>query len=245
MSSTATVTKPTEALTSSTPIDILQNDFAKVYTHLHPILVLALFYYQFPSLVADPVLSLTSSLAPLGILQIAYVTICLPATGAMAAPTAPLKPGQRRKAGSKSEAGTGEKIVPAFLCLVLSVILGTPLLTLSLILFGAPLTTHQLHTLLCAAHVSLLASIPLIYVHGVEAARWRDVVSLMSPVDEVFGAAVGTLVGAWLGAVPIPLDWDREWQKWPVTIVTGAYVGFVVGKIAGGYLFKGRRIEFD
>lgn len=24
--------------------------------------------------------------------------------------------------------------------------------------------------------------------------------------------AIGTLVGCWLGAVPIPLDWDRPWQ---------------------------------
>jgi phosphatidylinositol glycan class F len=23
---------------------------------------------------------------------------------------------------------------------------------------------------------------------------------------------VGTLVGAWAGAIPIPLDWDRPWQ---------------------------------
>ena len=38
---------------------------------------------------------------------------------------------------------------------------------------------------------------------------------------------------------------DREWQKWPVTIVTGAYIGFAVGKLAGGLLLKGRKIMFD
>lgn len=38
---------------------------------------------------------------------------------------------------------------------------------------------------------------------------------------------------------------DREWQKWPVTIVTGAYIGFVVGKTLGGLLFKGAKIKFD
>lgn len=37
---------------------------------------------------------------------------------------------------------------------------------------------------------------------------------------------------------------DREWQKWPITIVTGAYVGCVVGKFAGGVLLRGKRIEF-
>lgn len=69
--------------------------------------------------------------------------------------------------------------------------------------------------------------------------------SAQSPFDEVFGAAVGAGVGAWLGAVPIPLDWDREWQKWPVTIVAGMYMGWAAGKVLGGWVVKGRRIEFD
>jgi len=37
---------------------------------------------------------------------------------------------------------------------------------------------------------------------------------------------------------------DREWQKWPVTIVTGAYVGYAVGKLLGGTLLKGKKIMF-
>jgi phosphatidylinositol glycan class F len=38
---------------------------------------------------------------------------------------------------------------------------------------------------------------------------------------------------------------DREWQKWPITIVTGAYIGFVVGKLLGGTLLKGKKVMFD
>ena len=45
--------------------------------------------------------------------------------------------------------------------------------------------------------------------------------------------------------VPIPLDWDREWQKWPVTIVTGSYLGWFVFRFAGEYLLRGKRIKFD
>lgn len=61
----------------------------------------------------------------------------------------------------------------------------------------------------------------------------------------MFGGVVGACIGAWLGAVPIPLDWDREWQKWPVTVVTGLYLGYLVGKGVGGTLLKGKRIKFD
>lgn len=57
--------------------------------------------------------------------------------------------------------------------------------------------------------------------------------------------SLGACVGAWLGAIPIPLDWDREWQKWPVTIVAGLYIGAVVGKLAGGFLCKGMKMKLN
>lgn len=57
--------------------------------------------------------------------------------------------------------------------------------------------------------------------------------------------SLGACLGSWIGAIPIPLDWDREWQKWPVTIVTGLYIGAVLGKLAGEYLFKGRMIKIS
>ena len=31
-------------------------------------------------------------------------------------------------------------------------------------------------------------------------------------LEWTYWGAIGTFIGAWLGAVPIPLDWDREWQ---------------------------------
>lgn len=31
-------------------------------------------------------------------------------------------------------------------------------------------------------------------------------------LEWAYWGAIGTFIGAWLGAVPIPLDWDREWQ---------------------------------
>lgn len=64
-------------------------------------------------------------------------------------------------------------------------------------------------------------------------------------MDEVYGQALGALAGAWVGAIPIPLDWDREWQKWPVTIICGMYLGAVIGKLAGGHLFRGAKMKIN
>lgn len=64
-----------------------------------------------------------------------------------------------------------------------------------------------MQTLLCGAHIALLGTLPLVYVHGVNGNTWRQVVALLLPMDEVYGGLIGTVMGAWLGAVPIPLDW--------------------------------------
>lgn len=93
--------------------------------------------------------------------------------------------------------------------------------------------------------MALLASTALIYVHGVDGAVWREVWAFARPADAVWGGALGTALGAWFGAVPIPLDWDRPWQAFPITILTGAYFGFAVGSVVcrSSWLF-GKWLEF-
>ena len=49
--------------------------------------------------------------------------------------------------------------------------------------------------------------------------------------DGVKVVAFLTVFGAWVGAFPIPLDWDRDWQRWPVTVVVGALGGHTVGLV--------------
>ncbi|KAF9419313.1 kinesin-like protein Klp8 [Podila epigama] len=41
------------------------------------------------------------------------------------------------------------------------------------------------------------------------------------------------IFGAWLGAIVIPLDWDRPWQAWPVPCVLGAFLFYMIGTIIG------------
>ena len=67
----------------------------------------------------------------------------------------------------------------------------------------------------------------------------------MLPFDGVWGASVGTAVGAWLGAIPIPLDWDRDWQQWPITIIAGMYGGATIGNVVGRALLRGKRMNFS
>jgi phosphatidylinositol glycan class F len=93
------------------PIEPLKNDAARLYTHIHPILVLSVYALKFPALVADPVPTLLSTLAPLAVLQIAFVAVCLPPTGGT--PTMRnKKPGEKKgKAPGKLEQGLNSKIV--------------------------------------------------------------------------------------------------------------------------------------
>lgn len=49
--------------------------------------------------------------------------------------------------------------------------------------------------------------------------------------------AVSVLVGAWLGAVVIPLDWERPWQQWPISCVLGAIVGQAIGSVGTTVLY--------
>jgi phosphatidylinositol glycan class F len=139
------------------------------------------------------------------------------------------QPGRAKKL---SEPSIRRNLLGAILSVVLSLALSLYVYIL-LFLFGAPLSEGVVETLLCAVHISLLSVQPLIFVYKLDSKIWKDVVSIKLPLDGLNGAATGTWLGAWLGAVPIPLDWDRPWQKWPITIVVGAYCGAVIGTMVG------------
>lgn len=127
------------------------------------------------------------------------------------------------------------------IALVLSM-LTVPALYALLVLFGAPFLAHTSQTALLAAHFALLAVFPLVYARGLDRPALVAVAGAAAPLDETFGALVGAAAGAWLGAVPIPLDWDRDWQRWPVTIVVGAYLGAAAGSLLAGTVLFGRRL---
>jgi phosphatidylinositol glycan class F len=98
-------------------------------------------------------------------------------------------------------------IQPALLSVTLTTFIATPVLAALLVLFGAPLTTHNAETVLCAAHMAFLSASGLVYAHGVDGLVWKEVWGIARPADAVWGGALGTGLGAWFGAIPIPLDW--------------------------------------
>jgi phosphatidylinositol glycan class F len=112
---TTVINSQTKPRPPANPVDLLHNDTAKLYTHVHPVLVLSVYAYQFGAIVADPVPALISALVPLSILQIAYVAICLPPTGSSANLTLhqeKRKPGEKKKpAPGKVEVGINMKII--------------------------------------------------------------------------------------------------------------------------------------
>ncbi|KAJ5688547.1 Glycosylphosphatidylinositol anchor biosynthesis protein 11, partial [Penicillium macrosclerotiorum] len=254
---------------SAPPVNILPSQVARTYSYAHPLLLLGLCALRFEALVADPVRELLADLPWLAGLQLFYVLLCLPPAGSTlsteggstdedkkkaprsppgpAVTLRPGKPGYRRKqtSGKSDWADMRAKLMPAFFSLSLTSLLATPVLSALLVLFGAPLTTHNAETLLCGAHMALLSTTALVYVHGVDGSVWKEVWGIARPADAVWGGALGTGLGAWFGAIPIPLDWDRPWQAFPITILIGAYIGYAIGSLASRTpLLYGKRIHF-
>ncbi|KAK0616061.1 GPI biosynthesis protein family Pig-F-domain-containing protein [Bombardia bombarda] len=248
------------------PVQTKQTPSAQAARYGSLALLTGVFLASFPALIAKsdddvertPVSAMRITLPVVTAIQLGYALLCLPVAGSSSSSSSSssqqqhhassggskparklVRPGEK-KLKSSDGAGGPNVIVASLLSLLLTAFATIPLY-IAMILFGAPFLTHVPHTLVCAAHLAALALFPLFYTHGVETAAWAQIASFRAPFDETFGGLVGAVVGAWLGAVPIPLDWDREWQKWPVTILCGIYGGYLVGRVVGGTLVFGKR----
>ncbi|WVF67734.1 hypothetical protein IAT40_002493 [Kwoniella sp. CBS 6097] len=110
---------------------------------------------------------------------------------------------------------------------------------------GAPLESHLLRTALLSIHLSLLTVWPVVHTFGIPsiydkglAARYRMTRLFCefrpeSPLERALVyPAVGALLGAWVGVIPIALDWDRPWQSYPLTPAFGSILGFILAGFA-------------
>ncbi|XP_069464541.1 phosphatidylinositol-glycan biosynthesis class F protein [Ambystoma mexicanum] len=105
-----------------------------------------------------------------------------------------------------------------------------------IVLYGAPLLELILETFSFAVLLSTFTTLRCLCMLGPNFPAWIRVFSrngAMSIWDSSLQiTTVCSVIGAWLGAFPIPLDWDRPWQVWPISCSLGATFGYVAGLIA-------------
>lgn len=149
-------------------------------------------------------------------LQLAYGAFILHASG----------PRKQKKA----DAGTALVLMFSLLATVVFSVPGFA----ALILMGAPLASHLVETYLLAVHLLLVAVFPVLVYFRLDfdlLGRVFEVERVSHAVlhNQVLSSSFFAVVGTWLGVIPIPLDWDRPWQQWPITLLVGGYAGAFVG----------------
>lgn len=149
--------------------------------------------------------------------------------------------GEGREEGTCEGTADGQNVKDTLLALAIA----TPLYAGAMHLLGAPAYTWA-RTLLVSLHLAFLTVWVPIYVFGfpslydagiAERYRLTRLFSQWSPETRlevlILYPVVGAVVGAWLGAIPMALDWDRPWQAWPLSVLVLSTAGFIVGGYAG------------
>ncbi|XP_073124557.1 uncharacterized protein [Henckelia pumila] len=119
---------------------------------------------------------------------------------------------------------------------------------LGAIVLGAPVSIQHFKK---TVHWSLLMSAftfaPAASVFGQSWNDWHRIFAHTAPIGStdfmICVPAHGAVIGAWFGAWPMPLDWERPWQDWPICVTYGAISGYIFGMIvsSGFAIFHSRR----
>ncbi|KAL4115483.1 hypothetical protein PRIC2_013644 [Phytophthora ramorum] len=116
---------------------------------------------------------------------------------------------------------------------ILGLALGSAVFHVTIVLFGAPVVDLWAQTLLLAVLISSYTTMPLAVQLGYAPRKWLDLILDLSVSNgqELYlvCSSIGAMLGAYVGALPIPLDWDRPWQQWPLTCVYGTLLGHAAG----------------
>ncbi|PIN01698.1 hypothetical protein CDL12_25791 [Handroanthus impetiginosus] len=119
---------------------------------------------------------------------------------------------------------------------------------LGAIVLGAPVgMQHFTKTLHWSLLMSVFTFVPAASVYGSCWSDWHRIFAHTKPIGSIdlmiCLPAYGAVIGAWFGAWPMPLDWERQWQVWPICVTYGAILGYLVGMIVsfGFVVFHNQR----
>ncbi|KFQ18722.1 PREDICTED: phosphatidylinositol-glycan biosynthesis class F protein [Merops nubicus] len=103
------------------------------------------------------------------------------------------------------------------------------------VLYGAPLIESVAETFLFAVLLSTFTTLQCLCMLGPNIQAWLRVFSKNGAMSiwesSLQITTICSILGAWFGAFPIPLDWDRPWQVWPISCSLGATFGYMAGLI--------------
>lgn len=132
------------------------------------------------------------------------------------------------------------KMVPLVFLMRYALILALCWLLIAYIVIclGAPFLSEHFKTASFVTCLCLNSVWPLILIEGpqvdkvLKAMQGKEL-DLLGKI--LYRNALVGFLGAWLGAIPIPLDWDRPWQAWPLTCVLGTFALSFVSHIWSFY----------
>ncbi|XP_065611007.1 phosphatidylinositol-glycan biosynthesis class F protein [Cyrtonyx montezumae] len=140
-----------------------------------------------------------------------------------------LKPSQTSKRGSLSSK------ISRFLKCCIYFFMSCILFHAIIVLYGAPLIESVTETFLFSVLLSTFTTLQCLCLLGPNVQAWIRVFSRNGAMsiweNSLQITTMGSILGGWFGAFPIPLDWDRPWQVWPISCSLGATFGYMAGLI--------------
>ncbi|KAF2301551.1 hypothetical protein GH714_025751 [Hevea brasiliensis] len=119
---------------------------------------------------------------------------------------------------------------------ILALPVGALVNALGAIVLGAPVGIEYLpKTINWSLLMSSFMFVPAASVFGSSSSHWQRIFAHTKPNESleymICIPAHGALIGAWFGAWPMPLDWERPWQDWPICVTYGAITGYLVAMV--------------
>lgn len=124
---------------------------------------------------------------------------------------------------------------------ILAIPAGALVNALGALALGAPVGIQYFSkTVYWSLLMSVFTFVPAASVYGSSWTDWQRIFAHTKPVGSIDCViclpAHGAVIGAWFGAWPMPLDWEKPWQEWPVSVSYGALAGYLIAMLASSVL---------